>query len=62
MRTDEQGGMKMDSNNKQCYWCSILQKGDRLTSIQDWGEEIIWDIEYCPKCGKPLKDYDKDDE
>ena len=41
-----------------CYYCSILEKGDKLRSYHDWGEEIIWDIEYCPKCGKPLKSYE----
>lgn len=51
---------------KPCYWCNNLVKGDRLTYIRDCDggsfHETVWDINFCPVCGKELRDEDEEDE
>lgn len=42
-----------------CELCSNLEKGDTLYQSSDWdggiGFDYIWDIQYCPKCGRRLE-------
>ena len=42
-----------------CDLCSYLEKGDTLYQHSDWdggiGFDYIWDIQYCPKCGRRLE-------
>lgn len=42
-----------------CDLCPNLEKGDTLYQSSDWdggiGFDYIWDIQYCPKCGRRLK-------
>lgn len=46
-------------NENKCYWCENLENGDKLTFVRDWDggtyNEIIYDIQFCPVCGKALK-------
>ena len=47
-------------NENKCYWCENLENGDKLTFVRDWDggtyNETIYDIQFCPVCGKALKD------
>jgi len=42
-----------------CELCSNLEKGDTLYQSSDWdggiGFDYIWDIRFCPKCGRSLE-------
>ena len=42
-----------------CDLCSNLEKGDTLYQSSDWdggiGFDYIWNIQYCPKCGRRLE-------
>ena len=42
-----------------CDICRDLEDGDRLYQMSDWdggiGFDYIWDIHYCPRCGRKLK-------
>ena len=56
---NEDFAQKRKKENK-CYWCENLENGDTLIRVLDVDggtlNEYIHDIQFCPVCGKALKD------
>ena len=50
-------------NDKKCYWCEQLEKGDYLcySHSDDVGicYEYIENIQFCPICGKSLLTFEE---
>lgn len=46
---------------KTCSFCEEHEKGDTLYESSSWdggiGFDYIYDIKFCPLCGKELKEY-----